>query len=224
MAKTCPHIYQSSMVSPQLDPKTFCRGWLTETEQAVFVGSLEEASAYSQAFDFVQLGVQYAGSVVCAIQVLNRLRRRSNVIGVDVDAEAQERFREEMSKLKSEFATPKFVLGKSYDMASTVERAAWVFVDACHCRECVEKDIAVWAPKVDNGGLILFHDCDARVSQRSRASQKMTHNPPRPAEVYEAMMGSAILRRDFYLVHFLEGATDKHNEYWDGLAVWRRRA
>ncbi len=53
------------MIQPTLDPARFNRGWVTEPEQAVFVGTLEEA-ARLKASTFVELGTQYCGSALCA--------------------------------------------------------------------------------------------------------------------------------------------------------------
>jgi hypothetical protein len=34
----------------------------------------------------------------------------------------------------------------------------WVFLDGCHCYECVWRDIAVYAPRLVHGGELVFHD------------------------------------------------------------------
>jgi hypothetical protein len=216
------HRYRSSMVEPTLDPGSFNRGWITEPELALFVGSLEEAAAL-KASTFVELGTQYCGSALCVKQVLDRLGREARLRCADVDPETRCRFDEAFAKSPPKSCSPSLYVGNSWDLAQHVtEPVAWVFIDACHCRKCVEKDIAAWAPKVVPGGLMLFHDCDYRVQQRKPGSQRMAHEP-RDVGVYDAMMLSLPLHRDFYLVAYIEGALDKHDQYYDGLAVWRRK-
>lgn len=34
----------------------------------------------------------------------------------------------------------------------------FVFLDACHCYDCVKKDIEAWVPKVRVGGIVSGHD------------------------------------------------------------------
>lgn len=35
----------------------------------------------------------------------------------------------------------------------------WAFIDGCHCRQCVESELAACADRVVEGGFILLHDC-----------------------------------------------------------------
>lgn len=36
-----------------------------------------------------------------------------------------------------------------------------LFIDGCHCQQCCALDFTLYAPKVEPGGIILFHDtCD----------------------------------------------------------------
>ena len=34
----------------------------------------------------------------------------------------------------------------------------FIFIDGCHCAECVKKDFFLWAPKLVPGGVMAFHD------------------------------------------------------------------
>jgi SAM-dependent methyltransferase len=42
----------------------------------------------------------------------------------------------------------------------------WVFIDACHCAECVTRDAGNFAPRLPQGGLLVFHDASPATQGR----------------------------------------------------------
>jgi len=62
-----------------------------------------------------------------------------------------------MSELK--FTNYEFIKGFSYDVAKNFnESIGCLFIDGCHCYECVKKDFLLWQSKIALNGTIVFHD------------------------------------------------------------------
>jgi len=62
-----------------------------------------------------------------------------------------------MAELK--FNNYELIKGFSYDAAKDFnEPIGMLFIDGCHCYECVKKDFLLWSPKIIKDGLIIFHD------------------------------------------------------------------
>jgi len=224
------HKYESRMMSPRLNPAKFSRGWLNAPEHRLVISSIEESAEKTSAEWFVELGVKHAGTSRTIVDVLNACARRSRLLGVDLDEKARPHWKEQLAGRagpKCYVAEARLEVAKSYDPepAALVPElgAAWILVDACHCRTCVEADIARWAPKVAVGGLMVFHDTDWRVQLR-KPCQSMGHDKPERPGVYDAVMNSLILREAFHLAQALEGGTDRKGDFWEGTQVWRRHA
>lgn len=216
------HKHRSRMMAPRLKPEKFFRGWLNVGEHRLAIASLEEAAEKTSAEWFVELGVKHAGTSMTIVQVLNALGRSAQFLGVDLDPKARLYFRENLKPLKG-CVEARIEIGPSQDSAGLVPDAgaAWILVDACHCGPCVSKDIEAWTPKVAPGGLMLFHDTDWHVQLRP-ASQCVSHSRAERVGVYDAVMGSPILRECFHLAAALEGGIDPTGHYWEGTMVWRR--
>lgn len=224
MVKRVEHVYRSAMMEPKLDSVKFSRGWLNIPENPMMVGSLEEAARLTTSNQFVEIGVKKAGSSLCIMQALNELKKDAQLTCIDVDPEAGKWFKDLVEPLNGKgTAKARFIQGSSFVVGQDFkETCAWVFIDGCHCQDCTASDIQVWAPKVVKDGIVIMHDCDYRVQLRRKPSQRAAHGS-KPVGVYSAMMGSEMLMRDFYIVHFMEGALDPKNEYWNGIAIWRRK-
>jgi hypothetical protein len=223
------HVHKSRMMTPRLDTSKFFRGWLNTGEAMLAVCSLEEAAEKTDAHWFVELGVKHAGTSRMICEVLNALGRKSFLLGVDLDPAARSHWDTNLRTLAGQpgnaVRQARLEIARSHDdkVAASIEdgSAAWVLVDACHCRSCVELDIAAWAPKVAVGGLMLFHDSDWRVQQRP-ACQSMGHKRLEKPGVYDATMNSPVLKEKFHLAQAVEGGTDHKNWFWEGTQVWRR--
>jgi methyltransferase family protein len=231
---TTPNRYDHAMVSRMMEPKVdtskIFRGWLGKREALLAISSIEEAAEKTTAEWFVELGVKHAGTSRMICEVLNACGRRSRLLGVDLDEKARPHWKEQLAGRagpKCSVAEARLEIAKSYDEAPAAlvpdGGTAWILVDACHCRTCVEQDIARWAPKVAVGGLMVFHDTDWRVQLR-KPCQSAGHGKPERPGVYDAVMNSPILREAFHLAQALEGGTDRKSDFWEGTQVWRRHA
>jgi hypothetical protein len=109
--------------------------------------------------------------------------------------------------------TQDFLEGKTVDRAKDFEdnSIVWLFVDACHCFECVRDEIEVYTPKVVPGGYMLFHDTATR-----QDGQWVTHEPPRQYGVLKAIQQSKTLKENFTFMHEVK---TRH-----GIQVWKKNA
>lgn len=54
-----------------------------------------------------------------------------------------------------------YLRGKSREIAAIIRRDRWIgllWIDGCHCSDCVYEDLCNYAPLVCAGGLIALHD------------------------------------------------------------------
>jgi hypothetical protein len=110
------------------------RAWIVE--QSAAVATRDKAT-------IVHLGVEYGASVVCSHAGAPDAR----IVGVDLDV--------------TKYAGPAVELVKGdagLEWANFPARVHFLFVDAGHTHDSVERDIEGWAGKVQPGGLIAFHD------------------------------------------------------------------
>lgn len=218
--KRVEHVVSSRVVHPTLDTKKFFRGWINVEEMDAFVGSIEHA-AQLPCPNFCEIGVKHAGSSLCITQVLNELGRPSTLFCIDVDKKAGEHFKKNVPQNGDCKST--FIHGCSWKVSDRVpNELAWLFIDGCHCLECTCCDIGAYCDKVVPNGLVIMHDCDYRVQLRP-PSQKCG-GIRKKVGVYDAMMNHEFLKKNFYMIHMVEGAIDPKKLYWNGLAVFRRKS
>ena len=67
------------------------------------------------------------------------------------------------SVFKLQISHPKFKFVQGYSfIPKTLEQIPdevhWIFIDGCHCAECVIRDAKCYIPKLVKGGIIAFHD------------------------------------------------------------------
>lgn len=100
---------------------------------------------------------------------------------------------------------------------------AWVFFDGCHCRECVENELAQYADRVVPGGFMLFHDCGEEY--RGYPPDQPYHGMPlRPFEVTEVLEEWEPLHPEFcHVTSTPPQLRRKTGKYFGGTRVLRRR-
>jgi cephalosporin hydroxylase len=59
----------------------------------------------------------------------------------------------------------------------------WCFIDGCHCRSCVEAELAAYAPRVKPGGFLLLHDC----TEEYRGYPPDQYYHGKPARAFEVL-------------------------------------
>ena len=215
------HKTDSRILYPRTDLDALNRGWINVYEFPQLVGSIEEVLRLDIPGAFVEIGCKQAGSTRTIVQVLYAQGAQRHVVSIDPDPKAASFH----SRVDSLGQKRDLLIGRSQDETiyrQVPEELAWVLIDGCHCFECAKADIELYCPRIAQGGMVLLHDCDARVQERPKPSQPCGGGR-KTVGVYDAMMGSKVLRNAFYMLHFVEGATDPGGNYWNGLAAWRRR-
>jgi len=97
----------------------------------------------------------------------------------------------------------------------------WVFCDGCHCRECVDAEIAAYGPRIQPGGFFIFHDCGEEY-RGYPPDQEYHGDAARQFGVIEGVTESSILKEDFELVATSDSRPIR-TEHWFGGAYFFRR-
>lgn len=90
---------------------------------------------------------------------------------------------------------------------------AWVWVDGCHCFDCVKKEIDAWAPLIVPGGFLLFHDCSP-VYDPTKPDQEYHGKEAVPFGVIEAIEKSPIVAEEFEL--WVKTSPEDRRKGWFG--------
>lgn len=100
-------------------------------------------------FIFVEVGIADGRTSFAIGEYLRSRQIKFDYYGVDLAPGAVDNF-------------PEFQLvqGCSYEMAHQVPQSHWIFIDACHCEDCVEKDALAYCERIKKGGFICFHDAN----------------------------------------------------------------
>lgn len=109
----------------------------------------------------------------------------------------------------------------------------WVFIDGCHCYECVYRDIECVAGKVARHGEICFHDTGTRMPKRFNlcfdAMTKAGEDKVVRSSVFNrrygvrgAIQSSQIIRRSFEVMEDIDIDLSSGQRF-GGLQVWRRK-
>jgi hypothetical protein len=196
----------------KLDPKKFPKGSVTNAEKRLLLETIEEAAMVpAERPYFVELGTMKAVTSRMVILALLALERRAYFVTADLNivrrgkGYAHECWQRLCEPILTDQVDGKFFAEFSWDIAPRFgDPVVWVFVDACHCRECVEKDIAAYAPRIAPGGFILFHDCSPLYAKRNHNDQHVIEPikdnfklADRTNEVYEAVSESSVLAAAF---------------------------
>lgn len=188
-------------------------------EREVLLETIEEAAkiAPEGVNWFVELGTFKGINARNFIIALNKLKHACLFASVDFNP-LNKRLHfypkvewEARCKLIDGLCTQHFFEGKTVDRAISFpeNRIAWLFVDACHCFDCVTEEIEVYEPKIVSGGYILFHDTNIE-----QQDQWVTHEIPKPGGVKKAIKKSKVLHENF---EFIKEIKIKH-----GIQVWRK--
>ena len=168
---------------------------------------------------FVELGTFKGIKARNFIIALNKMNRVCKFFSVDVNPFIKHlNFypRVEWEKRCSDVqgvCVAKFLECKTVDAAPTFQdgEIVWLFVDACHCYECVSNEIMLYTPKIATGGFMLFHDTNKR-----QDDQWIGHNSPKKYGVLKAIEKSQELKNQFELCYEIRA----HH----GTQVWQKVA
>lgn len=150
------------------------RGSVTNQENPVFHRSLELAMEIplSGTPTFLEIGTHRAATSRAMIMGLNQFPDPSNWITCDIDYlndtggrknepfYPRDKWREVVRSIAPGLCAGRFVERPGVEAVEYVpDPLVWVFCDGCHCRECVQGEIAAYADKIVPGGFFIFHDC-----------------------------------------------------------------
>lgn len=133
---------------------------------------------------FVEIGVQRARGMRALVQALTQLSALDRVIiGIDPSRESARHWKLRNEELKGALPERRLIsdCSQNPDVIRKVGRdIAWLYVDGCHCFECVWADIDNWAPKVVPGGYLVFHDTRPEQWYNKRDNCFVGQRPPNP--------------------------------------------
>lgn len=119
---------------------------------------------------FVEIGVNKGKSTAAIYQLLNREGQRRKVYSIDPTGMALKFWPLRRDRFAGDLQVQHIALPSQDPEAKRAvhEPIAWLFIDGCHCFDCVLEDIDIWCPKVSLGGLAVFHDYDQGPCYRKR--------------------------------------------------------
>lgn len=99
---------------------------------------------------------------------------------------------------------------------------AWIFIDGCHCYECVSSEIVAWKDRILPGGLIVFHDVDSRY-EKTKDCQWYHGDLRSQGGVYKAVIESKLEEFDFSVIHENPAAQRRNRmRYLGGMRIYKR--
>ena len=159
------------------------------------------------------------------VKVLRRDRPEFQFLAVDSSRVVKKNF---CAKFPDD-GSVKFHYGLSFKVPY-YGQICWAFIDACHCKECVKKDIKVWAPRIAEGGILAFHDVDPRsdgvYSERPPGDRRIMGTKRRKRGVVFTIAESLFLRDNFDLIDQCGGNKLKgihKGRKGGGVALYRRK-
>lgn len=117
----------------------------------------------------VEIGVKRAGTSRLLLAELANMGRPADLIGVDIAGAAKSWWARRMPK-RFGLVNARFIREKGYKAAEGFNDVALLFVDGCHCFDCVHAEISAWRLRVRVGGYMVFHD--TRPSRQAKAGKK----------------------------------------------------
>jgi len=126
-----------------------------------FVKSIELAAQEGPKGIFVEIGVRKGKSFACLLQALNRTGAPQRQIHSIEPVAGSRNYWDLYRKKFGEDIPCEYYRGFSQDpdiVNKITAPIAWLYIDGCHCFECVWEDIDTWGPKVTPGGIMVFHD------------------------------------------------------------------
>jgi len=118
----------------------------------------------------VEIGTNKGKSLVCLLQAMGHQNSRRAVYCIDPYENAQHYFQHRVDKFAGAIPVEHIRLcSQDPEAARQVEeQIAWLFLDGCHCYDCVLKDLDLWVPKVIRGGVVVLHDFCPRYNYKKR--------------------------------------------------------
>jgi len=161
-------------------------GDITNRDIKILTKTIKKAVSLCRNPVFVEVGINRARTSASIMKTLNALKIKSKLVCVDKSLYAQKCWKTKCQD-RVGFCASEFILSDSWSFTPKEKNLAWVFIDACHCYECVKRDIEHWAPLVMPGGFLLFHDAAKIMMTRTNPKSYHGDNIIRPIGVYKAL-------------------------------------
>ena len=116
-----------------------------------------------------------------------------------------------------------FIEAPAVDAAAMVpDPIYWVFCDGCHCRECVDGEIAAYGPRIAPGGFFICHDCGEEYRDYP-PDQEYHGDAARQFGVIEGVTESRILKKEFDLVATSRSRPIREVHHFGGAYFYQRK-
>ena len=164
------------MLSPHSLIEGIKKPLIGDNEYLLWAWSIQKAAEFYESFPdghgvFVEIGVQAARGFRALASILKRTAGDGewHIAGIDPTDRARkawEERRKELGLKKTGKQSCSF-----YNTASCDPRAFeacgslgidWLYVDGCHCFDCVLIDLDTWGDAVTQGGIMVCHDTSLR--------------------------------------------------------------
>jgi hypothetical protein len=233
------------LMEPTTDPfraQISQRGRVTVADHLVLLATAEQALALDiepadpkaetkkiQPPVYVEIGTHTAHTSAALLRALAPTRpTRFRSIDIDCDIQGRHRFfprdrwRQMIRKVESGLCDAGFIEKPAVDAAADVpDPVVWVFCDGCHCSECVEGEISAYAPRIQPGGFLLFHDCGEQY--RGYPPDQPYHGDGNRAfAVVEIATTNPYLSENFELVATTPVEAMRGNRLFGGMYVYRK--
>ncbi|GAH46072.1 unnamed protein product [marine sediment metagenome] len=132
-----------------MDTYSFGLG-ISEEEGKCMFDSLTELSKHFDPINIVEVGCREFKTGYTLCKICKDLSKNYNYSGIDI--------------VRRDNILPEhmhFILGDANDeilLEQLPDKFHFVFIDPCHCKECVLNQIDIYTKRLVDGGIIAFHD------------------------------------------------------------------
>lgn len=159
-----------------LKPDDYVNGMILPIEKKFLLWSLEQVDKrfHDENPTFLEIGLQKAKTSKMMVQAINRIGLKSSYFGCDPNPRCGMHWNVKVMG-NAGVCKPHFVNGYSAEMGDKIpEKLHWVFIDGCHCWECLYDDFRIYAPRVVPGGYVIAHDIYAATEPTAFGRRKKT--------------------------------------------------
>jgi hypothetical protein len=169
----------------------------------------------------VEVGVRKAGTSLGILQLMKQAGVVGTLYCVDIDPKAKECWKTVCLPEATKTVDTKFILKES-NKAAVPNQIHWCFIDACHCEDCVKKDILHYLDRIVPNGHLVFHDVSSENEFKNNAGMH-GNNEHTIFGVRKAIDENNLTERGWQLFAHNDGIFRKTtNCVCGGIDVWER--
>lgn len=201
-------------------------GMLWEQDYPSLVASLARALASTSPttlFAAVEIGVNDGRTTRDLIAVIEGVRKQQDFLYFGIDPEPDPKI-----DCNSYFHLKKMshkIIESGYGDCSPIvpARLDWVFVDGCHCFQCVIRDGILFGSRLRPGGEICFHDASPKMQLRDNQDYVSMRDGNRNHDEVAARRGIEVRRAlDSGFLAGFELVSPAPDQQYGGLEVYRK--